>query len=110
MDVAFYDENFKAHIIKDIVISDKEALNKVTVDIKVPVKAVFINHGSHAYSKLRFDDRSLACFENDLYKIDDYLTRCVIWRQLWLSVQDVQYSSLSFFNFVVKQLPKETVE
>jgi len=108
--VAFYDEELKAHMIKNVVISEKEQLNKVEFDFNFPVKAIIINHGDHAYCKVRFDEKTLNCFENELYKIDEYLTRSVVWRQLWLLVMDGQMSSLQYFDFVVKQLPQETVE
>jgi len=44
-----------AHEIKDIIISDKEALNPIQFDFKGLVKAVIINHDTHAYAKVRFD-------------------------------------------------------
>ena len=59
LNVAFYDSEFKAHEIKDIVLSDKNALNPVEFDFKGPVHAVIINHDEHAYCKVRFDQRTL---------------------------------------------------
>jgi len=41
--------------VKDIVLSEKEALNAVIVDFKGPVKAIVINHDDHGYCKVRFD-------------------------------------------------------
>jgi aminopeptidase N len=96
-------------IVKDIIISDKVALTKVEAP-QFPVKAIIINHGDHAYTKVRYDEATLKCFENDLDKISDYLERAIVWRHLWNLVMDAKMSSLQFFNFAVKQLPHETVE
>jgi hypothetical protein len=53
---------------------------------------------------------TIECFEKELYKIEDYLERSVIWQQLWLHVMDGKMSSLKYFKFVVAQLPHETIE
>lgn len=110
LNIAFYDAEFKAHVVNDVVLSNKGALNQVVVDFQGPVKAVIINHDDHAFAKVRFDQRTLDTFESDLSKIDDYLDRASVWRHLWILVQDCQMSSAQFFDFVVKQLPLETVE
>ena len=76
-------------MLKDIVISDKEEMNEVnTSTLNFPVKAIVINHSDHAYAKVRFDQWSLNCFEEELFQIHDYLARAGIWRQLWFHVMD----------------------
>lgn len=75
LDLAFYDQNFKPTIVKDVVISDKEALNPVELHIDKPIYAVNIDHGDHAYSKVVFDKRTLKTLEESLYKFDDITTR-----------------------------------
>jgi len=55
LNIAFYDNDFKAHVVKDIVISEKQELNPVDFDFKGPVQAVIINFDCHAYCKIRFD-------------------------------------------------------
>lgn len=94
LNVAVYDNDLKSHVTENIVISDKEELNQIEVEFKGPVKAIIINHGDHAYAKVRFDQKTLTTFEKELYNIDEYLERCVVWRQLWLHVIDGQMSSL----------------
>ena len=66
--------------------SEKEEFNPVTLDIKVPIKAVIINHDDHTYAKVRFDQRTLDTFESDLCSIDDYLARTIVWRHLGILV------------------------
>lgn len=80
LNVAFYDNDFKAHVIRDIVISDKNALNQVEFEFKGPVSAIIINFDEHAYTKVRFDQRTLDSLENNLSKIDDFLARSMVWR------------------------------
>lgn len=87
LSISIYDNEFKQHA-KDLVISDKEALNSFEVDFKGPVKAIVVNHGDHTYSKIRFDNHTLTTFENELFKIDDFTDRSMIWGNLWLQVLD----------------------
>ena len=109
MDVAFYDESMTPTIVKDIIINEKDPLTKVEAP-NFPVKAIIVNHGDHAYAKVRYDPKTLLCFEDNLNKISDYLERGLVWRHLWNLVMDAKMSSLQFLNFVIKQLPHETVE
>ena len=112
LDIAVYDNNFRRHLIKDIVLSDTEELNRIQVGHGLrhtPAKAIIINHGDHAYAKLRFDVNSFDTFENELYKIGDSLSRAFIWRSLWNHVMDEKISSLWYYSFAVKQLPYQKV-
>ena len=45
-----------------------------------------------------------------MFKIDDFVVKAMVWRQLWIHVIDCKMSSLQYMNFVIQQLPKETVE
>ena len=73
LDIAFYDQNYKEHIISDVIIGNKEEITQVNVDsVKGPVKAIVINHGAHTYAKIRYDQQTLNNLENDLYRIDDF--------------------------------------
>ena len=68
IDVALFDEDFNEHVIKDVVLSESEEIN--AIDIKgfdKPVAAVFVNVNDHGYCKTRFDQKSLAAFENNLH-------------------------------------------
>jgi len=52
----------------------------------------------------------LNTFESDLSRIDDYLARSLVWRQLFNQVRECGLSSKQFFNLVVNQLKHETAE
>ena len=78
--MALYDENYKPHIVGGVVLSDTEEKTKVDVPFKGPVKGILLNHGDHGYAKVHFDKKSLDNFEQNLYKIEDSLSRSMIWQ------------------------------
>ncbi len=55
LDVAFYDEQMRPHLVRDVILSDKTEINQVNVEFKFPVQAIVINSGDHAYAKIRYD-------------------------------------------------------
>lgn len=110
IDVAVFDEHFEAHIVKDILLNDKEALNDVALQFHGPVSAIIINVNDHGYCKVRYDQKSLDSFVNSLQRIQDPVTRAQVWRQLWLLVMDRKMSSLQYLDFVIRQIPFETVD
>lgn len=77
------------------------------VNYNGPVKAVILNEGDHVYTKIRFDNNTLKSFKKDGLKIEDPLTRSLIWRNMLQQVLDLKLSSTEFFNFIVKNLPDE---
>ena len=74
--------------MENLVTSDKNELTPLDVDFKGPVRAIIVNHHDHSYAKIRYDEKTLATLTTEMYKIDDYLTRSILWRQLWLQVGD----------------------
>lgn len=82
------------------MLSEKDSLNPIELNFNGPVKAIIINHDDHAYAKVRFDQRTLDTFETDLSSIDDYLARTIVWRHLWMLVQDCQMSSVQYLGLV----------
>ena len=60
LSVGLYNESLKCHVIKDIVLSDKEELNPVDIGgFCSSVKAIVVNHGDHAYAKIRYDQYTM---------------------------------------------------
>ena len=94
IDLAVYDEHFHPHVVKDILISEKDALNDVALHFDKPVTAIIINVNDHGYAKVRYDQKTLDAFVNNLQRIEDSVTRAQVWRQLWLLVMDRKMSSL----------------
>lgn len=81
-------------MVKDILISEKDALNDVALHFDKPVTAIIINVNDHGYAKVRYDQKTLDAFVNNLQRIEDSVTRAQVWRQLWLLVMDRKMSSL----------------
>jgi hypothetical protein len=60
----------------------------------VPVNAIVLNHGDHAYTKVHFDDRTMQNLQSHGYqKFDEPLTRMLIIQNLWLQMVDEQLPS-----------------
>lgn len=116
IDIGVYDNDYKLHTIKDYVLSDSNDTNIVKVDFlnqlnyNGPVKAVILNQGDHVYSKVRFDKNTLQSFKQDGLKIEDQLTRALVWRNMWQQVLDFKLSANDFFNFLLQNLPNEKSE
>ena len=110
IDAAVFDEHFHPILIKDILLSDKEALNDCVLTFDRPVSAIIINVNDHGYCKVRYDQKTLDSFVDNLQRIQDPVTRAQVWRQLWLLVMDRKMSSVQYFDFVVKQIPYESVD
>lgn len=75
IDIGIYDQNYNLHLIKDFVLSDTNQTNNVSgsflkqMNYTGPVKAVILNEGDHAYTKIRFDNNTLRSFKQDSLKI-----------------------------------------
>lgn len=102
----FHGEDLQAHVV-DVLISDKEEMNKVIVDFDGPVRAIFTNYEDHAYALTRYDERTLDFIINNLSLVKTDLERAVVWQQMWIMVMSCKMSPLTYFQFVVKQLPHE---
>lgn len=75
--------NLDVHVIKDVIISDKEELNTINVDFNGPVHAILSNWDDHAYTLQEYDTRSLDFIIKDLYKLNSELDKVVVWTQMW---------------------------
>ncbi len=60
------------------------------------------------YTKLRFDDESLAFATANLYRFDDALARAVIWLALWDMTRDGELAASDFIGTTLKLLSTET--
>lgn len=73
---------------------------------------MILNHGDHAYLKVRFDELTLDNLMQDgLHSFqDDGLTRFHVWLNLWHQVQDGEMSSQLYMKMILQNLPQETDE
>ena len=56
------------------------------------------NDDDLTYTKLRFDDESLAFATANLYRFDDALARAVIWLALWDMTRDGELAASDFIG------------
>lgn len=66
------------------------------------------NDDDLTYTKLRFDDESLAFATANLYRFDDALARAVIWLALWDMTCDGELAASDFIGTTLKLLSTET--
>jgi inorganic triphosphatase YgiF len=107
IDIAVYDEQYKPHVIKDVLINDQEAMSVVQTNFTFPVKAVMLNHGDYAYAKIRYDKHTLTNLKNDFQHVEDLLEHQMLWNHLFYHVMDNKISSVEYFNFIISQVPNE---
>jgi aminopeptidase N len=69
---------------------------------------VLINDGDQTYAKLRFDDRSIATMKSHLGKLDDSLSRGLIWASLWDSTRDGELAASDYVTIALNALAGET--
>lgn len=83
------------HLLNDVVLSAEEELTavdqkKLNGTYSGPIKAIILNHGDHAYAKVRFDDLTMKNLVQD--GLSSYggesLTRMHIWLNLWHQMLD----------------------
>ncbi len=66
------------------------------------------NHKDLAYTKIRFDERSLATLATGLRKLSDPLARALSWGAAWDMLRDAELPARRFVELVVNNLPGET--
>ncbi|PAU68920.1 aminopeptidase N [Bifidobacterium criceti] len=109
--VGFYNEDAASG---KIVRTDRIELDVDGATTIVPAagkaKPAFIlaNDDDLTYTKLRFDDDSLAFALANLYRFDDALTRAVIWLALWDMTRDAELAATDFIDTTLKLLSTET--
>ena len=68
---------------------------------------LLINDRDLTYTKIRFDDRSIATLKRDLGKITDSLTRALCWSTAWDMTRDAEISASDFVDIALAGLPAE---
>lgn len=62
---------------------------------------VILNFGDHTYTKVRLDSFSLGNLKKiPIAKIEDALTRSLIWKNLWHHVMDMKVTSIDYLKLV----------
>jgi aminopeptidase N len=107
-------------IIAEVFDHQLQSLGRSTINVKdqqethveafngLPVSAIILNIEDWGYCKVRIDETSLSVLKQNLTKIQDPLTRQLVYRALWDMVRDVKISAVEFLEFIIQQFPLET--
>ena len=87
---------------------DGEATTVTEAAGKPRPQFLLTNDDDLTYTKLRFDDESLAFATANLYRFDDALARAVIWLALWDMTRDGELAASDFIDTTLKLLSTET--
>ena len=87
---------------------DGEATTVTEAAGKPRPQFLLTNDDDLTYTKLRFDDESLAFATANLYRFDDALARAVIWLALWDMTRDGELAASDFIGTTLKLLSTET--
>ncbi|RYQ29067.1 aminopeptidase N [Bifidobacterium pseudolongum] len=87
---------------------DGEATTVTEAAGKPRPRFLLTNDDDLTYTKLRFDDESLAFATANLYRFDDALARAVIWLALWDMTRDGELAASDFIGTTLKLLSTET--
>ena len=68
---------------------------------------ILVNDDDLTYTKLRFDNKSLAFATSNLYRFDDALARSVIWLALWDMTRDGELPARQFIDTSLAALATE---
>ena len=87
---------------------DGEATTVTEAAGKPRPQFLLTNDDDLTYTKLRYDDESLAFATANLYRFDDALARAVIWLALWDMTRDGELAASDFIGTTLKLLSTET--
>ena len=109
--VGFYDENPATGLIErtDRIELDVDGETTEVTAAAGKRRPAFLlpNDDDLTYTKLRFDDRSRAFAEANLYRFADPLARAVVWLAFWDMTRDAEYPAERFIGMSLKALSTE---
>lgn len=101
------DEN---KVFKNIIFNDQQqTVFNQFIGKKAP-RAVILNFNDWAYFKWVIDRRSIEFLKNNLYKLDDLLTKQLVYRSLFDLTRDSKMSAVEYFDIMSQLIRKETNE
>ncbi len=114
MEVALYGKSGGKTVVQSRVRADFEGpgasqTQTLRGDWKCPV-FVYPNHDDHAYVMVKLDSTSLAFLTTGLSKIDDRMTRTLVWNDLWRMVRETELSLKTYVDIVSGNFSTENDE
>jgi aminopeptidase N len=119
--------NLQTHIIDILFLNNFEDINsqenkvfprqvlqaesKIVLPINGPApKAVILNYRDWAYFKFLVDKRSINNLKSNLHKMNDLLTKQLVYRSLFDLTRDSRMSALEYFDIISQCIKNETNE
>jgi aminopeptidase N len=98
------------HVVTDVIPASVDAAeHEVPVPAATPTPGLVLpNINDLAYAKVALDRESVEFARANMERIDDALTRQLLWSSFWQMVRDQQLKSLDYLAFVREKLPLET--
>ena len=88
--VSLFKEDGSLHSLQ-VLLRGKET-NELSYDGSEGYKAILLNDEDHTYAKIKLDSASKDFFYENLHKIDNVVTRSIIWRCFYEMVRDAEMS------------------
>lgn len=67
-----------------------------------------LNYGDHGYYRTYIEERTAGFLSKNLSKIDDSLTRGLVWRSLIGMIKACKLKLKVLFDFIINNIPTET--
>ena len=105
----FEDVNSQENTVLTRQVLNAESKWSLPVSGKAP-KAVILNYRDWAYFKFLIDKRSISNLRSSLHKMDDLLTKQLVYRSLFDLTRDSRMSALEYFDIISESLKNESNE
>jgi aminopeptidase N len=110
MDILLIHDIENTEEFKNIIIKPTEVTSLEQFIGKNEPKAVILNYNDWAYCKWVIDTRSIEYLKSNLHKINDLLTKQLVYRSLFDLTRDSRISSIEYLNIVLNLLNYEKDE
>ncbi|KRX11163.1 hypothetical protein PPERSA_10930 [Pseudocohnilembus persalinus] len=105
MKVAFFKENGEIQH-QDVILQPQE-ITEIQYDGSQNYKAVLLNYEDETFIKILLDQHSIEFFKKNLCKVQDLLTRTLIWRSFYDMVRDGKLNSEEYIDIFIQNISKE---
>ncbi|WP_457110151.1 aminopeptidase N [Marmoricola sp. URHA0025 HA25] len=105
------DEDMRAHVVRHTAIEIDVTGERTEVPELVGTpqpELLLLNDADLTYAKIRLDERSLKAAITDLSRVDDSLTRALIWGAAWDMTRDAEMTATDFVRLVLANIGQET--
>ena len=116
IDVAIIDQDAKIHKLEGVILKEVEETKIDLIHCKggdvvmgLKVAAVIPNFTAFGFMKVQYDQKTLDWLEDNLHRIDNALTRALVWRNVWLAVKELKVEASQYQRLFVKNFANEPV-